>query len=266
VAVCAPWGHTIGATQTEAARPGLGMTKESAIEVCGPSGDRAYFERLRCPDSSLVRYERMGSEGYRNDPKSKADEAALRQQMVTSAPIPTGQRDFHNVDGYTVECAAGKVHLYLDRFHCPEPKDQGTPPGFTFAKVGAAASPPRDGPQSGLGLSKETPIEVCGPNGELEYVRRLRCPDGSGVRSQRTGNMGARSEVKTSEDWAAAQKQSESSAPIPAGQRDFHLLDGFTAECAERKSFLYLDPYHCPERQNQGPPPGFSVTSGAKPQ
>ena len=115
---------------------GLGMVKESAIEVCGPKGERAYLDHLTCSDGSAVKYERTGSVGFRNDPKSKQDEKAVQAQMLGAKPIKSGQKDFHMVDGYEVECGVVKTVLHLDMYHCPEPKNQGAPPGFSLTSAG----------------------------------------------------------------------------------------------------------------------------------
>jgi hypothetical protein len=264
-ALGAPEGRAGGLPSTGQKQPGLGIVKQTAVEVCGPNGANLYFDRLRCPDGSVVRYERAGSEGFRNEPTSKADQEAARIEMMTSAPIPEGQKDFHTIDAYTVECSAGKSFLYVDRYHCPDPKDQGPPPGFTFDRGRAAGSPSTDSKPSGLGLAKQTPVEVCGPSGARDYLDRLRCPDGSAVRSQRTGSMGVRSDPSTKADEEAMRGQFMSSGPIPSGQKDFHLIDGFSAACAEQKIFLYLDVYHCPDPKNQGPPPGLSLAGHGTP-
>ena len=114
----------------------LGIVKESAIEVCGPKGERAYLDHVTCSDGSMVKYERTGSVGFRNEPKSKQDEKAVQAQMLGGKPIKPGQKDFHVLDGYEVECGAIKTVLYLDMYHCPEPKDQGAPPGFSLTRTG----------------------------------------------------------------------------------------------------------------------------------
>jgi hypothetical protein len=115
---------------------GLGMVKENAIEVCRPKGERTYLDRLACSDGSVVKYERTGSVGFRNEPKSKKDEKAVQAQMLGNEPIKPGQKDFHMLDGYEVECGAIKTVLFLDMYHCPEPKNQGAPPGFSLTSTG----------------------------------------------------------------------------------------------------------------------------------
>jgi hypothetical protein len=117
-------------------KSGFGVVKESAIEVCGPKGERAYLDRLACSDGGAVKYQRTGSVGFRNEPKSKQDEKAVQAQMMSAEPIKPGQKDFHMLDGYEVACGAVKTLLYLDMYHCPEPKDQGAPLGFSLANAG----------------------------------------------------------------------------------------------------------------------------------
>jgi hypothetical protein len=239
----------------------LGISRTAAIEVCGPNGEHAYFDRLTCPDGNLVKYEQIGMRGRRNDPASKGEEEAARYQALTSVPIPNGQRDFHMLDEYTVECTAGTTTLYVDRYHCPDPTDQRPPRGFSFLKGQAPGATPPPG-ERGLGLVKELAVEVCGPTGEREYLDRLRCPDGGLVRSQRVGSMGLRNDATTNAEGDAARQQFTTAGPIPPGQRDFHLVDGFSAVCHDRKGFLYLDPYHCPEPTHRTAPPGYSLAQG----
>lgn len=241
---------------------GLGMSRATAIEVCGLNGAHDYFDRLLCSDGGLVKYEVMGNEGLRNDPTSKADRDAAHVQSLTSAPIPAGQRDFHRVDGYTVECSAGPATLYVDSSHCPGPKNQGPPPGYAFVVDPAQAPPVTPSGERGLGLAKANAIEVCGPKGARDYLDRLRCPDDSKVRSQRTGNMGLRNDPASAKEDEAAREQLMTVGPVPGGQRDFHLVDGYNAECPTFKKFLYLDPYHCPDPKYQDAPPGFSINAG----
>ena len=242
----------------------LGRSRETAIEVCGPSGEHGYFDRLKCPDGSLVKYELVGLQGRRNDAASKAEQEAARTQMLTSVPIPSGQRDFHMLDGWSVECSAGPIVFYVDRYHCPEPKHQESPPGFAFLDDQAPGPAPAIPGERGPGLAKESAVEVCGPQGARDYLDRLRCADGSVVAYQRTGSMGARHDPTTNAEIAMMQAQFATAGPIPTGQPDFHVIDGYNAECRAQKRFLYLDPYHCPDPKNQAPPPGFSLTSGRK--
>jgi len=249
------------APPVERRTPGLGLSKETAIEVCGPNGEHGYFDRLLCSDGSVVGYERVGSAGTRNDPTTKADQEIMRTEMMTSAPIPRGQKDFHMVDRFAVECSAGRSFLFVDRYHCPDPAKQGPPPGFSFDESRPSAAPPAETGATGLGLSKTTAVEVCGPNGARDYLDRLRCPNGSPVRFQRRGSMGLHNDPGTNSEEDAARQQSMSAAPIPTGQRDFHLIDGYSADCPSRKSFLYFDAYHCPEPRHQVPPPGFSMAA-----
>jgi len=240
---------------------GLGASRATAIEVCGPNGEHGYFDRLLCSDGGLVKYELIGTEGRRNDPTSKDDQQAAGVQMMTSAPIPSGQRDFHRVERYTVDCSGGTTFLYVDRYHCPDPTDQRPPSGFSFMKLEPSGSAEAEHGQQGLGLAKATAIEVCGPKGASDYLERLRCPDGSVVRFRRTGNMGLRNDPTSSAEDEAVRQQQMTAGPVPREQRDFHLIDGYSAECHTQTRFLYLDLYHCPDPKNQSPPPGYSLAN-----
>ena len=110
----------------------VGMTKEAAIEACGPSGERAYLNRLRCTDGSKVRFERQGSVGFRHDAKTEEQQREIEKQGWGLDPLPPGATDYHMIDAYEVSCPGKKVVLYLDLYHCRAPKPQGVPPGFTM--------------------------------------------------------------------------------------------------------------------------------------
>ena len=125
-----PPGEDVDKPSGEPRKAEPGMSKASAIEVCAPAGERAYLNRLRCSDGSTVRYERSGSVGYRNEP-GEEDKEDVDAQM-TPGPIPPGQKDFHIIDRYETKCGGKPVNLYLDMYHCPEPKRHEVPPGFTL--------------------------------------------------------------------------------------------------------------------------------------
>src|SRR5690606_22705589 len=48
---------------TEPAPAGPGSARLTAVEVCMPEGERAYLERLRCPDGVAPAHRRAGSVG-----------------------------------------------------------------------------------------------------------------------------------------------------------------------------------------------------------
>jgi len=240
-----------------------GTTKATAIEVCGPNGEHAYFDRLRCPDGTFANYDRTGNVGFRHDPATPLEKDTARIEMMTSAPIPTGQTDFHMIGAFTVECFAGQTIVYVDRYHCPDPVNPGAPLGFWLDPGRSAPPAPTDA--RGPGLTKGTAVEVCGPTGAREYLDRLRCPEGSTARSLRTGNMGPRNDPATKDDENAMREQFSTSVPIRSGQRDFHLIDAYSAECPSLTAVLYLDVFHCPDPKTQPPPPGFSLAKPGSP-
>ena len=71
-----------------------------------------------------------------------------------------------------------------------------------------------------FGYDKSNPIPVCYPNGQMEYLRSLRCKCGEPFNFERMGNHG----------------------PGPDG----HVVDGFELACKTRKHqiTLYIDMYH----------------------
>jgi hypothetical protein len=112
------------------------------------------------------------------------------------------------------------------------------------------------------GLAKLTAIEVCRPDGEYAYLDRLRCADGRPALYERLGSVGFRNEPTTPEDEKAVGDQMGNAGPIPAGQKDFHILDAYDVRCTVQKITLYMDLYHCPEATRQRVPSGFTLDTG----
>lgn len=77
--------------------------------------------------------------------------------------------------------------------------------------------------------TKDRPIEVCGPTGEREWLRRVTCVDGSkpfaspeAARDARTGNVGP-------------------------GGRCGSIIDRYNVRCPEATYEVFMDMYMCPE-------------------
>jgi hypothetical protein len=123
-----PAADPVAAPQTA----GYGMDKATAVEVCQPSGQRAYLQRLRCADGSAPQFSRRGSMGLRNPIKSKADEESAMSQVVNYDALPAGATDFHTVDVYEVRCGDEVTDVFLDMYHCQQAVPSQAPPGFTI--------------------------------------------------------------------------------------------------------------------------------------
>lgn len=80
-------------------------SERNPVKVRMPQGERAYLDRLRCPDGSTPTYERQGSGG----------------------PAPDGDI----VDYYTVQCpGAEPVTVIMDMYH--RDREDDPVPGFTI--------------------------------------------------------------------------------------------------------------------------------------
>jgi hypothetical protein len=120
--------------------PAPGQSRQTAIEVCKPAGQREYLSRLVCPDGAAPSFQRAGSFGMRNElPPDAGDKmlAAEIEKAMSFAPHAAGAPDYHVVDGYEVACGADKRMVYLDMYHCGRPAADNAPSGFTLR---AAAS------------------------------------------------------------------------------------------------------------------------------
>lgn len=117
--------------------PLLGRSKDHAIDVCGPPGQRAYLSSLRCAvDGQTPTFDRAGNVGSRNEPAADVEESVLWQQMDPRRPLRRGEIDYHIVDRYRVVCADGEQSLYLDMYHCAGPQTSSPPSGFTMTLEG----------------------------------------------------------------------------------------------------------------------------------
>lgn len=116
---------------------GYGLTKEQAIEVCKPAGERAYLARLVCPDDSHPAFARIGSVGLRHEfPAGMSEDERMKIVMAAleSTALEPGSTDHHMIDGYSMECGKIRTTLYLDMYHCDRPPPDIAPTGFTILR------------------------------------------------------------------------------------------------------------------------------------
>ena len=127
-----------------------------------------------------------------------------------------------------------RIRTHLERYI--EPEEEG------FLKKGQGIK----GVHRKFGFSKRHPIPVNWPEGEYEYLSRLRCPCGEPFFFQRVGSCGF--------------------AP------DGHVVDRFELMCRkkEHRYFLYLDMYHSgmpstsPKGLSLSTPAGVGTTVGVE--
>ncbi len=114
---------------------GLGTSKATAIEVCGPAGERAYLSRLLCSDGSALQFKRIGSFGSRNkfpENLSAGQQTVLVERIMRGSPLQPGEQDYHVIDGYELVCGTTKHVVYLDMYHCHQAEPNQAPLGFTI--------------------------------------------------------------------------------------------------------------------------------------
>lgn len=138
LAACASSPQRQGSGGASAVRTAdFGLTKEAAIEVCEPAGQRAYLAALAGPDGRRPQFERTGNVGARQDlPEnmSEADMDRLLDDMFSKRALRAGETDHHIVDAYRVECGGTATTLYLDMYHCGAKPPSVAPTGFTLGK------------------------------------------------------------------------------------------------------------------------------------
>jgi hypothetical protein len=125
------WIPTAGARQLAAP----GETKQTAIEVCKPSGQREYLARLMCSGGETPTFSRLGSYGMRDELPGYTSENTSVDEMkraMSFAPHPPGTRHFHAVDRYELTCGSQKHLVFMDMYHCGVPAPEVAPAGLTL--------------------------------------------------------------------------------------------------------------------------------------
>ena len=111
----------------------LGSSKQNAIEVCMPAGQRAYLARLRCDDGQAPTFQRSGSVGMRTalpeQIEGESSEAYLHRVHEQRAGYG---KDYHIVDVYRVACSQAVHSVYLDMYHCQAAAPSQAPAGFSI--------------------------------------------------------------------------------------------------------------------------------------
>lgn len=123
------------AVQSLATASGLGESRQTAIEVCMPAGERAYISRLVCSDNQSPSFKRVGSVGQRNSiPEDLSPEQyeILIQKIINRTPLQPGEPDYHVIDAYELVCGEEKHIAYLDMYHCNQPPPTEAVRGFTI--------------------------------------------------------------------------------------------------------------------------------------
>ncbi len=114
---------------------GPGTSKEDAIEVCRPAGERAYLRRLHCPDGASPSFDRVGSFGWRFHPPPGVSGVRVEDSLLDpQRRIQPGEIDQHVIDGYRVVCGRDAYMVFLDMYHCGDPPTPVAPPGFTLER------------------------------------------------------------------------------------------------------------------------------------
>jgi hypothetical protein len=112
--------------------PSFGRSKENAIEVCHPGGQRRYLSQLRCPDGQPPSFGRRGNVGSRNAVKAGVGDDVLMSQMDARRVLGPGETDYHIVDLYEVVWSDKDHEIYMDMYHCAAPPPKKAPSGFTI--------------------------------------------------------------------------------------------------------------------------------------
>jgi hypothetical protein len=112
------------------------------------------------------------------------------------------------------------------------------------------------GSRPGFAVNKASAAEVCLPEGELDYLKSLRCPSGDRPRFHRIGSVGSRNPAEANDPRLL--QQMDISGVLGPGDPDLHIVDAYELRCGEKAFTVYLDMYHCARRVEQPAPDGFT--------
>src|SRR5262245_29270633 len=93
---------------------------------------------------------------------------------------------------------------------------------------------------AGYGESVRAAVEVCNPDGEHAYLGRLVCSTGEAASFDRRGNFGPRNELPADQPLSE-QVASARPDPLPPGEVDYHVVDGYEVSCGASKRMIYFD-------------------------
>src|SRR5207244_10736684 len=103
----------IGCAHAAPGPKGMGLSKQRAVEVCLPPGEKAYTATLRCLSGDKPQIKRIGSVGTRNQPVDPNDPRILFQ-MDPERLLQHGEPDLHIVDHIDARYAGGNYTLLSD--------------------------------------------------------------------------------------------------------------------------------------------------------
>ena len=126
--------------------------------------------------------------------------------------------------------------------------------------TGATATEPQKGskPDDEFGLTPAQAVAVCTPDGEREYLSRLRCPNGRAPKYDRSRSQ-VRITPDTPEAERVAREQMIERKPVREGDRDYHIVDAYRLTCGNVVLELFLDMYHCDVAKPSRAPAPLSV-------
>jgi len=120
--------------------------------------------------------------------------------------------------------------------------------------AGCASAPPPSSAAT-YGTSLPSAVEVCKPEGERQYLQRLRCANGAAPTFSRQGSGPSRTPAKSAEDARRAFESMYSDKPPVPGEPDYHVVDFYEVRCGDQVTQVVMDMYHCAQ-----PAPAQAVT------
>jgi hypothetical protein len=106
--------------------------------------------------------------------------------------------------------------------------EEGTGPVVVDASTWAARNGADVKKFAEVTSSAQKPVEVCGIEGEVEWITRVTCNDGSNP-------YGSQAKANESRD-----------AYVAKGGRCGSILDRYTVKCPEKSYQVFVDRYICP--------------------
>ena len=165
--------------------------------------------------------------------------AAFRDMTNCVSSLQTWVKDpklQKSIGCWALECEAAAqcmVASHADTTPPPARKcgEEGTGPVIADAGTWAARPGANAKKFSEVQSSEAKPVEVCGIEGEVEWITRVKCNDGSNP-------FGSQAKANESRDSYMAR-----------GGRCNSILDRYSVKCPEATYQVFIDRYVCPEKR-----------------
>jgi hypothetical protein len=193
------------------------------------------------PEAACARFEVLAQAGcswtQRFPPEFRAGDACVTSLRTWFSPTTAQHESLERTVGcWALDCDAAAACMVSAQVGAPPPAerrcgDEGTGPVLVDANTWAARRGAGVKRFSAVQTTEETPVEVCGIEGEVEWMTHVVCNDGSNP--YRTPDVANESR----DGWLAR------------GGRCNSILDRYSVKCPEATYRIHVDRYICPRER-----------------